>query len=629
MVRVQDDLFSAINEEWLKTAKIRPDMPSASSFTDLYLSIEDDMRADTKAFASGAEQSPTYLKNFIDLYKLAGDWDKRNEEGAEPIRKALKPILALNSFRDFSLALADLDLNGYASSFNVGVTPDFKQADRYIFWVDEPGTILPDSTYYADDNPQKGPLLTAWSKMTSHLLIASGYSSKQSETIVEDAKKFDALLPKLVLSREEQTEYYKNYHPKSIEDFSAYLDTIDLNAYIEKLVGKKVDKVILSSERFWKAAKEVYSEDHWPIFKNWLIAKNTNYFASFASYDLFKFAGSFSRTLTGAAQAPSPEREAYALAHSQFGFLLGEYFRIKHFSPEAKSNVESMIHKMIAVYRDRLTHNDWLGPKTIKKAINKLDHIAIKIGYPDKVPTRFLERKVDQTATLMDNYISLSRQEARFRLSRWNTKVDTSEWDMTADTVNAYYDPQSNSINFPAGILQLPFYEFKRDPAANYGGIGAVIAHEVSHAFDTNGARFDEKGSLNNWWTKDDLKEFENRAKAIVQAWTNLKIDGVPVNPKLTLTENIADLGGMSAALQAAENGDHFSARLFFSTWAAIWRMKANDEYVKLLASIDEHAPNKLRANEPVKNFQEFFDAFAIKKGDGMYRAPEDRVKLW
>ncbi|QAS69463.1 M13 family peptidase [Oenococcus sicerae] len=629
MVRVQDDLFAAINEDWLKTAKIRPDMPSASAFTDLYLSIEDDMRADTEVFAKGEKNSPAYLKNFIDFYKLANDWQTRNAQAAQPVVQSLKRITALTSFEDFSKALADLDLSGYSTSFNVGVTPDFKQADRYIFWVDEPATILPDSTYYAADNPQKEPLLATWSKMTTQLLMTAGYSADEADKIVQDAKQFDALLPDLVLSREEQMAYYKNYHPKAIHDFAAYLTTIDLQTYVNTLVGKPVDKVILSSERFWDSAKDVYTDANWSIFKSWLIAKNVAKFSSLASYDLFKQSGTFSRALTGAAQAAEPAREAYALAHQQFGFLLGEYFRIKHFSPEAKHNVETMINKMISVYRDRLTHNDWLGSDTIKKAISKLDHIAIKIGYPDQVPLRFLKRKVDLQTSLLENFEVLSKQEAQFSLDRWNTKVDTTEWGMTADTVNAYYDPQTNSINFPAGILQAPFYDFDRGASANYGGIGAVIAHEVSHAFDTNGARFDEKGSLNNWWTDEDLKKFTDKAQAIVRSWSGLDLDGAAVNPKLTLTENIADLGGLSAALQAGHTDANFSSKSFFTTWATIWRMKASAEYIKLLTSIDEHAPNKLRANEPVKNFQEFFDAFHIEKGDGMYRAPADRVSLW
>ncbi|MFT8469684.1 M13-type metalloendopeptidase [Oenococcus sp.] len=629
MVKVQDDLFASVNEAWLKTAKIRPDMPAASSFTDLYLSIEDDMRADTEAFAKGEKEAPAYLKNFVDFYKLADDWEKRNADGAKPVKQALAVLDKLTSFQDFSDQAADLDMQGYTTGFNFGVAPDFKEADHYIFWVDEPDTILPDTTYYADDNPQKEALLAAWSKMTSEILAAAGYSEEDVAKIVSDAKKFDALLPKLVLSRQEQMEYYKNYHPKSIDDFAATVDQVDLKHYIDQLVGKNVDQVVLTSERFWEAGKKVFASENWPIFKNWLIAANASAYARFASYDLYKIAGSYSRTLTGAAQAPEAARAAYALAHRQFGFLLGEYFRIKHFSPEAKKNVEAMIHKMIGVYRSRLTDNDWLSQETIKKAISKLDHIAIKIGYPDQVPARFLARKVDLTASLAENERVLVKQEAEFNLGRWDTKVDNTEWVMTPDTVNAYYDPQTNSINFPAGILQMPFYDFDRDASANYGGIGAVIAHEVSHAFDTNGARFDEKGSLNNWWTDEDLAKFQEKAQAIVDSWSGLDVDGAPVNPKLTLTENIADLGGLSAALQAAKEDDQFSAELFFKTWAEIWRMKASTEYIKLLTSIDEHAPNKLRANEPVKNFADFFETFNIGPKDAMYRAPEKRVSLW
>lgn len=629
MVKIQDDLYEAVNADWLKKAKIRADMPSTSSFTDLYLSIEDDMRSDTEDFAAGKKETPEYLKNFVKLYQLANDWSAREKDAKDQIKSLLNRLEKVESFADFSKQAAELDLDGYPTGFSFGVEPDFKQADRYIFWVGEPSTILPDTTYYADDNPQKEPLLKAWTQTTLQLLAANGYDQEQSDQIVKDAKAFDAKIAKLVLSREEQSRYYKNYHPKTIDQFAAYLDTIDLKNYVDSLVGRTVDKVVLSSERFWNSAAELFTEDNWPVFKNWLLADAVAVFSSYGSYDLFKLAGSFGRILTGTAQAPAPARTAYALAHSQFGFLLGDYFRRKHFSPEAKNNVEEMIRKMIAVYRDRLQHNDWLGKETIAKAVNKLDHIAIKIGYPDKIPARFLERTVDPDKSLLENSLKLSRQEAQFYLSRWDGKVDNTEWVMTPDTVNAYYDPQTNSINFPAGILQKPFYDFDRPASANYGGIGAVIAHEVSHAFDTNGARFDEKGSLNNWWTDQDLKEFEKRAQAIVDVWDGLKIDGAAINAKLILTENIADLGGVSAALQAAKGSSDFSAELFFRTWAEIWRMKSSPEYTKLLVSIDVHAPNKLRTNEPVKNFQDFFDAFGIKDGDKMFRPKAKRVSLW
>ncbi len=628
MVRIQDDLFNAVNQQWLKKAKIRPDMPTTGSFVDLSLSIEKNMRGDLNSFISKGTY-PKYLKNFVDLYKIANNWEKREKNGQKKIKQLLSEIEKLHNFSDFSKKAVDLDLNGYPTSFEFGILPDFKQADKYIFWVGEPDTILPDSTYYKKDNPQKKLLLNAWSQMTDKLLTTIGYHAETSKKIIADTLKFDAIIAKFVLNREEQSQYYKNYHPKTLKEFSSSVKSINLKSYVEGLVGKPVNKVVLSSERFWKAANSIYANDNWDIFKNWLIANAIIDFSAFGSYKLYKITNSYSRILTGTKKPLSPSRAAYFLVHGYFGFLIGEHFRKKYFSPEAKANVENMVKKMINVYQDRLKNNHWLGEETIKKALKKLNHISIKIGYPDKIPARFLKRGVNQNKSLIENCLSLSKQENKFQLSRWNKKVDTNEWDMTPDTVNAYYDPQTNSINFPAGILQKPFYNYHRNSSANYGGIGAVIAHETSHAFDNNGAKFDEKGSLNNWWTKKDLKEFEKRSQSIVKAWTGLKIDDIKINPKLILGENIADLGGLSAALQAAKENKDFSPKIFFITWATIWRMKSSKEYIKFLAHIDEHAPNKLRANEPVKNFQEFFSAFNIKPGDKMFRPKSKRVSLW
>ncbi|WP_019791615.1 M13-type metalloendopeptidase, partial [Streptococcus sobrinus] len=299
------------------------------------------------------------------------------------------------------------------------------------------------------------------------------------------------------------------------------------------------------------------------------------------------------------------------------------------FSPEAKSDVEAKVATMIEVYKERLAKNDWLQKATIDKAITKLNAITPHIGYPEKLPETYEKKVINENLSLVENAQMLSQISIAHAWSKWNQPVDRSEWHMPAHMVNAYYDPQQNQIVFPAAILQAPFYSLTQSSSANYGGIGAVIAHEISHAFDTNGASFDENGSLKNWWTEADYAAFKERTDKVVQQFDGLDFAGGKINGKLTVSENVADLGGLACALEAAKKDADFSAKDYFTNFATIWRMKAREEYLQLLISIDVHAPGKLRTNVQVANFDDFFTTFEVKEGDGMWRAPEDRVIIW
>src|SRR3712207_1410355 len=253
---------------------------------------------------------------------------------------------------------------------------------------------------------------------------------------------------------------------------------------------------------------------------------------------------------------------------------------------------------MIEVYKSRLETADWLAPATCDKAITKLNVITPHIGYPEKLPETYAKKVIDDNLSLVENAQNLAKISIAHSWSKWNKPVDRSEWHMPANMVNAYYDPQQNQIVFPAAILQAPFYSLSQSSSANYGGIGAVIAHEISHAFDTNGASFDEHGSLKNWWTDEDYAAFKERTDKIVEQFDGLDSYGAKVNGKLTVSENVADLGGVACALEAAQSEPDFSARDFFINFATIWRMKAREEFMQMMASIDVHAPGQWRTNE-------------------------------
>ncbi len=297
-----------------------------------------------------------------------------------------------------------------------------------------------------------------------------------------------------------------------------------------------------------------------------------------------------------------------------------------YLSIESKKDVEDKIKTMIQEYKNRLIKNKWLDNQTINKAIIKLENINFHIGYPDKLPEIYNKKIIDENKSLVDNILFLIKLNVQNSWNKLDKKVDKNEWHMAANVVNAYYDPQQNTIVFPAAILQYPFYNLKQHSSENYGGIGAVIAHEISHAFDTNGAEFDENGSLNNWWTDKDYKEFKQRTDKMVKQFNNLISYGNKVNGKLTVSENVADLGGLTAALYASKKNKNHSNELFFKNWGKVWRMKARPEFRELLAKTDVHAPADLRVNVQVKNFDDFFETFNITEKDAMWLDKKNRI---
>ena len=340
-------------------------------------------------------------------------------------------------------------------------------------------------------------------------------------------------------------------------------------------------------------------------------------------------AGTYSRALSGSKEAMKAQKAAFYLATGQFSQVVGLYYAHKYFGAKAKADVHHMVEKMIDVYKNRLASNDWLSDDTHQKAIVKLNTLGINVGYPDKLDPLYTKFVVDEDADLVTNDLNFTQISLKEHYGHWGKDVDRSRWEMPAHMVNAYYNPSFNIIVFPAAILQAPFYSLDQSSSENFGGIGAVIAHEISHAFDNNGAQFDEFGNLHNWWTDEDLKHFQGLAQDMIAEFDGLETEAGKVNGKLVVSENIADAGGLSCALEAAKSEPDVDLKAFFINWARIWRMKSSIERQKLLLSIDVHAPHVLRANVQPKNLADFYTTFGITSDDKMYLAPEKRVNIW
>ena len=631
MTRYQDDFYDAVNGEWAKTAVIPDDKPRTGGFSDLADEIEDLMLKTTDQWLAG-ENVPqdAVLQNFIKFHKMIADYDKRETVGVEPVLPLIEEYRGLSSFAEFATRIADYELAGKPNAMPFGVSPDFMNAQLNVLWAEAPSIILPYTTYYADDNEKGKELLSLWRAQEEKLLAKFGFTEADIKDILDKVIALDAKLAKVVLSREEGSEYVKLYHPYDWADFTKLAPELPLNAIFERILGQIPDKVIVPEERFWTDfAAEYYSEDNWDLLKADLLLSAVTSWNAYLTDDIRILSGEYGRALSGTPQAMDKKKAAFYLAQGPYSQALGLWYAGQKFSPEAKADVEYKVATMIDVYKSRLTSADWLASATREKAIIKLNSITPHIGYPEKLPETYAKKIIDEKLSLIENAQRLSEISIAYSWSKWNQPVDRSEWHMPAHMVNAYYDPQQNQIVFPAAILQAPFYSLEQSSSANYGGIGAVIAHEISHAFDTNGASFDENGSLNNWWTEEDYAAFQTRTDKIVDQFDGLDSYGAKVNGKLTVSENVADLGGVACALEAAKKEDDFSARDFFINFATIWRMKARQEFMQMMASVDVHAPGKLRTNVTLTNFDEFHQEFNIKDGDPMWRAPEDRVIIW
>ncbi|HFC9354871.1 TPA: M13 family metallopeptidase [Enterococcus hirae] len=631
--RLKQDFFEAVNEDWLKTAKIPVDKPATGGFQDLVDGIDDLLMKDIdQMLADPSIVQSDMLLHFLHFYQLANDYDRRNQLAEKPLLPLLEQIEKITSFEELNQQFPEWTLDSLPLPFSLDVDADMKNTQTNALFAYPPSLFLPDKTYYSSEHPNGAQLLNIFFDMMVQLVQLAGKDKNQAEAIVEQAIQFDKLVAPHVKSAEEKADYSKMYNPQDFDTFIAHTNQLDLKKLVTGLIGTTPDKVIVTDPVYFEQLSELLTTDHFQLFKSWMIVRTIRSLSGYLSEEFRQVSGIFSRTLSGTDEAMPPKKAAYYLATGQFDQVIGDYYGKTYFGEAAKKDVEQMIQKMILVYKKRLEQNNWLSDATRKKAIIKLDKLGVQVGYPEKIPALFQQYKTipkEEGGTLISNALTFSKVALKDRFARWNKPVDRTEWDMSADTVNAYYHPFRNIIVFPAAILQAPFYSLEQSSSANFGGIGAVIAHEISHAFDNNGSLFDEYGNLNNWWTEEDLAHFQEKAQAMIEEFDGLPFADGNVNGKLTVSENIADAGGLSCALEAAKTEQEHSLEEFFISWATIWRTKAKKEYQQLLLQIDVHAPAKLRANIQPQNLVEFYETFAITEKDAMYLPPEKRVHIW
>lgn len=627
-VRIQDDLYTYVNQAKLEELVIPDDMPTAGGFSTISTDVEKLMIGEFNAMCQNASYPNEYLARACTLYTIAKDVKRKKKHGIKPALKNLSILRKLGTMRGYNLHSKELILKGIEMPLNIDVDANMKDTTHHCVMIQGPSTILPDVSYYQNEQ-QRDALLNMWSGFTKQVLAIAGHSEEEIDAMIKDTLAFDALVAKYVKSSEEWSEYTKMYNPMKTSRVAGMVKPLNLKKLLTDLFGFVPEEIIVAEPRYFKNFKEIFNANTFEMYKNWAYVLTLMASCSLLSEELRDLGGGFRRALSGIAASSSAEKFAYQLASSMYSEPVGLYYGEKYFGEEAKKDITEIVKQIIATYQKRIAANDILEQTTKDKAILKLSKMGLKLAYPDRVEVLYDKLVFDETKSLFDVVTSLRKIRMEESFAKLNKEVDRTHWAMPGHMVNACYNPFVNDITFPAAILQPPFYSIHQTRSENLGGIGAVIGHEISHAFDSNGAKCDELGNLNNWWTKSDEQKFKKKVNAMIKQFDGIELPWGTVNGKLTVSENIADNGGMAVTLDIMSQTDGASFEEYFTNWARVWCQKAKPEYQALLLQVDVHGPTYLRANMPPRNFPEWYAAFNVKKTDGMYIAPSKRVIIW
>ena len=630
-IRPQDDLYEAVNGEWLEKAEIPADRPTTGGFSDLDQGVEKLLMSDFEELRKGNKTTDIKeMKYAISLYKKYIDVEKRNADGIKPILGLLDSIKGLKNIDMLNESAFALSLNSVPLPFNYGVEPDMQDTTKNSFVILGPSTILPDTTYYDKDNPVGPQLLGIWSNMAAKALSFTELSEEEQAQYLKDTLAFDALVAKHVKSQLEWAEYAKVYNPFPVDEVAEFVKPFDFKKFLKDIYGdKEVKQIVVYDPRAIKEMKEYFSLETFDLYVHWAYVRTLLLCSNLLSEELHTISTTYRRVLTGVQSDPTLEKQAYQLVSDLYAEPIGVYYGRTYFGEEAKKDIISLVKRIIETYKVRVKKNPILEDSTKEKAILKLSTMVIKMGYPDEINELFGKLIFDEKGSLCEAVGSLNKITVLDNLNKLFKPVDRNEWAMPGHMVNACYNPNKNDITFPAAILQKPFYGIDQTLSQNLGGIGAVIGHEISHAFDNNGAQFDENGNLCNWWTKKDYESFQNLTEKMIEQFDGIPFHDGKVNGKLVVSENIADNGGVAVTLEIMHHSDNVSFKEYFENWARIWCDKAKEEFIALLLTNDVHSPAKLRANITPRNFPEWYETFNVTDKDEMYISPEKRIIIW
>ena len=629
-VRIQDDLYTYVNEEKLNELVIPGDLPCIGGFQSIAVELEKLMIGEFESMCESGVYPNNYLEKACLLYKAAKNVEKKANDGITPALNNLKALDELNGLSSFSKMYKQFLLHNIPVPFITKVETNMKNTKVHSVYLQGPSVILPDASYYKPEMAaQKDMIIGIWTNIAKMIMVQTNLSAEDQAKYIEDTLKFDAILGSLVKTNEEWSEYVKMFNPMKTSRVKSMLKSVDFEEILISLFGFVPEEVVVTEPRYFKNFLSVFNEETFELYKHWAYVTNLFSSCSVLSEELREIGGMYYRAIAGIAASTPIDKFAYQLASGHFAEPVGLYYGEKYFGEEAKKDITEIVYQIIDTYKTRIQNNDILSEATKEKAILKLSKIGVKMGYPNKVEDIYDKLDFDENGSLFDMVMSLSITKLQNNLDKLTEPTNPEKWAMPGHMVNACYDPFVNDITFPAAILQAPFYSLKQTRSENLGGIGAVIGHEISHAFDSNGAKCDENGNINNWWTKEDNKNFKKKIRKMIKQFDGIELPWGKVNGEFIVSENMADNGGVAVTLEIMANTEGASYEEYFKNWAKVWCLKAKPEYLQLLLNLDVHGPNILRANMPPRNFPEWYETFNVKKTDKMYIAPSKRVVIW
>lgn len=642
-INAGDDFYQFVNGKWMETAEIPADRGRWGSFDELGKKADSmALKVLEDATKSNLIDPKTDAGKAVTMFGAVMNTKARNAQGAAPLKPYLEEIDRITSrseLCDYMVNKASLRESVFLG-FYVGT--DVKNSKQNTLYTFGASKGLPDRDYYLKDDDKSKQIRKAYLEFMSNAFKAVGVeiSDNECERIME----METHLAQNEMSRVERRDPNKRYNPRSREAFIKEMKKLPVERMMSTLGIEDAKTIVVGDVKSLQASYSLVKKSKISDLKNFMKWNQVRGSLGVLSEDLSKLSFDFyGKTLRGTPQQKPLRERALSVVNGSLGEALGKLYVEKYFPEEAKKVAKEMVDDVIAAYRVRINNLDWMSDATKAKAQKKLDKLMVKIGYPDKWKdySALVVKSYEQGGSYFENMVNLSKWSVARNMKKLSKPVDKTEWGMSPQTVNAYYNPVYNEIVFPAAILQPPFFDFRNDPAVNFGGIGAVIGHEISHGFDDAGAQFDENGNLTNWWTEEDLKKFKEKGKSLADQYSSYEaLPGKFVNGEFTLGENIGDLGGVASAydglllhlIRVGEKGliDGFTQpQRFFISWATIWRNKIRDKELAMRLLTDPHSPGYFRAIGPLENHDGFYEAFDLKEGHKMYKAEKDRVKIW
>jgi putative endopeptidase len=640
-VRAQDDFYRHVNGKWLTNTQIPPDKFSYGSFDKLVDEVEDQLRRIVERLQITANPTGSNAQRIADLY--AGFMDEATLEriGLKPLQSELARVEHLQSRSEIPALIAHFNRIGVTAPYTPEVHQDAKDATRYVFDLGQDGLGLPDRDYYLQDDDKLKQIREQYLSHIAKMLQLAGDTNATHDA--QDILALETAMARLQWTKVEVRDPVKAYNKVEITQLAALAPGYDWNRYLrESGVKGRTDYLVISQPSYITGLGQLVRSTPLPVWRSYFRWHLLSNFAPYLNRSFVDEAFAFDgKIVSGVEQNKQRWKRGLDLVNGSLGEALGQFYVEQYFPPESKARIDQLVHNLLTTYAADIDTLSWMGPETKQKAKEKLSLFTVKIGYP--VKWRDYGRLKIVPGDLLGNTIRAQVFEYERNLNKLGQPIDLTEWDMTPQKVNAYYNPEKNEIVFPAAILRPPFFNVRADDAVNYGSIGAVIGHEISHGFDDQGSQYDGHGNLlqpPGWFTSEDLEHFNARTAALVKQYSAYSpVPGYPINGELTLGENIADNSGLAIAYKAyrlslggatAPVLDELSGdQRFFAGWAQVWRGKTRDEQSIKWIKSDPHSPDEFRGLVPEMNQAAFDEAFNVKPGDRMYLAPEQRVTLW